>query len=68
VLYIYITIKIKNTYWLYRSYRLTDNKILTDRLSTDKLIGIIFLTDYRPITIGNGYIGSVNIGNRSVNR
>jgi hypothetical protein len=31
------------------------------------LIDINFLTDYRPITIGYGYIGSVNIGNRSVN-
>jgi hypothetical protein len=54
-------IKIKNAY---RSYRLTDNKILTDRLPTDKITGINFLTDYRPIAIGNGYINSVNIGNR----
>jgi hypothetical protein len=67
---LYITIKIKklkikNTYW---SYRLTDNRILTDRLSTNKLISINFLTDYQPITIGYGYISSVNIDNRSVNR
>jgi hypothetical protein len=41
-----IYIKIKN---IYRSYRLTDKKILTDRLPTDKVIGINFLTDYRSV-------------------
>jgi hypothetical protein len=41
-----IYIKIKN---IYRSYRLTDKNILTDRLPTDKVIGINFLTDYRSV-------------------
>jgi hypothetical protein len=41
-----IHIKIKN---IYRSYRLTDKKILTDRLPTDKVTGINFLTDYRSV-------------------
>jgi hypothetical protein len=42
-------IKIKNIYRSYRSYRLTDKKILTDRLPTDKVTGINFLTDYRSV-------------------
>jgi hypothetical protein len=42
----YITIKIKKIKNIYRSYRLTDNKLLTNRLPTDKLIGINFLSDY----------------------
>jgi hypothetical protein len=44
-----IYIKIKNIYRSYRLYRLTDKKILTNRLPTDKVIGINFLTDYRSV-------------------
>jgi hypothetical protein len=41
-----IYIKIKN---IYRSYRLTDKKILTDRLPTDNITDINFLTDYQSV-------------------